>query len=114
MRKFGLIGFPLTHSFSKKYFTEKFETENITNCKYDLFSIADAREMIELIEREPFLCGLNVTIPHKLNVMSFLNEIDNAATAGYFFRCLNAPRGLARFQSKGRRFSTGKDSGKTK
>lgn len=79
MRKFGLIGFPLTHSFSKKYFTEKFETENITNCKYDLFSIADAREMIELIEREPFLCGLNVTIPHKLNVMAFLNEIDNAA-----------------------------------
>ena len=79
MRKFGLIGFPLTHSFSKKFFTEKFEKENISNCKYELHSIADAREMIDLIEREPSLCGLNVTIPHKLNVMPFLNEIDPAA-----------------------------------
>ncbi len=79
MRKFGLIGFPLTHSFSKKYFTEKFETEQISNCKYELYSIADAREMVDLIEREPSLCGLNVTIPHKLSVMPFLNEIDSAA-----------------------------------
>ncbi len=79
MRKFGLIGFPLTHSFSKKYFTEKFETEKIPNCKYDLFSIADIREMMDLIEREPYLHGLNVTIPHKLNVMPYLNEIDDAA-----------------------------------
>ena len=79
MRKFGLIGFPLTHSFSKKYFTEKFEKQQILDCKYDLYSIADAKEMIDLIEREPALCGLNVTIPHKLNVISFLNEIDSSA-----------------------------------
>lgn len=79
MRKFGLIGFPLTHSFSKKFFTEKFENEHIANCKYELHSIAEVREMMDLIEREPLLCGLNVTIPHKLNVMPFLNEIDNAA-----------------------------------
>lgn len=79
MRKFGLIGFPLTHSFSKKFFTEKFENENIADCKYELHSIAEIREMTDLIEREPSLCGLNVTIPHKLNVMPFLNEIDNAA-----------------------------------
>jgi shikimate dehydrogenase len=79
MRKFGLIGFPLTHSFSKKFFTAKFENENIADCKYELYSIAEIREMMDLIEREPSLCGLNVTIPHKLNVMPFLNEIDNAA-----------------------------------
>lgn len=79
MRKFGLIGFPLTHSFSKKYFTEKFETQQILGCKYDLYSIADAREMVDLIEREPTLCGLNVTIPHKLDVISFLDEIDSSA-----------------------------------
>ena len=79
MRKFGLIGFPLTHSFSKKYFTEKFEKEQITSCIYDLYSIADAKEMMDLVEREPSLCGLNVTIPHKLNVISLLNEIDHAA-----------------------------------
>ena len=75
MRKFGLIGFPLTHSFSKKYFTEKFEKEQITSCIYDLYSIADAKEMMDLVEREPSLCGLNVTIPHKLNVISLLNEM---------------------------------------
>lgn len=79
MRKFGLIGFPLTHSFSKKFFTEKFEKEHIANCTYELHSIAEAREVMDLIEREPSLCGLNVTIPHKLNIMPFLNEIDSAA-----------------------------------
>ena len=79
MRKFGLIGFPLTHSFSKKFFTEKFEKEHIANCTYELHSIAEAREVMDLIEREPSLCGLNVTIPHKLNIMPFLNEIDSSA-----------------------------------
>ena len=79
MRKFGLIGFPLTHSFSKKFFTEKFEKEHIANCTYELHSIAEAREVMDLIERDPSLCGLNVTIPHKLNIMPFLNEIDSAA-----------------------------------
>lgn len=79
MRKFGLIGFPLTHSFSKKFFTEKFENEKIENCKYELHSMADARGMMDLVEREPFLYGLNVTIPHKVNVLPYLNEIDHAA-----------------------------------
>ena len=73
-----LLGYPPI-MFSKKFFTEKFENENIADCKYELHSIAEIREMTDLIEREPSLCGLNVTIPHKLNVMPFLNEIDNAA-----------------------------------
>ena len=89
MRKFGLIGFPLTHSFSKKYFAEKFEKEQIANCKYELYSIADAREMMDLIEREPSLCGLNVTIPHKLSVISLLNEIDAAAQQVGAVNCIS-------------------------
>lgn len=79
MRTFGLIGYPLSHSFSKKFFTEKFENEKIEACKYELFPMADAREMMDLIDSNSSLCGLNVTIPHKLNVMPFLNELDGAA-----------------------------------
>lgn len=79
MRTFGLIGFPLTHSFSKRFFTEKFEDEGIENCKYQLFPIAQASELAELIEAQPSLNGLNVTIPHKLGVMPLLNDIDSAA-----------------------------------
>ena len=79
MRTFGLIGFPLSHSFSKKFFTDKFENENIADCQYNLFPIAHADEIKELIANNKSLCGLNVTIPHKVNVIPFLNEIDAAA-----------------------------------
>ena len=79
MRTFGLIGYPLSHSFSKKFFSEKFENEQIADCKYELFPIEKADEMMDLIRKNPSLCGLNVTIPHKLNVIPFLTEIDDAA-----------------------------------
>lgn len=92
MRTFGLIGYPLSHSFSKKFFTEKFETENIEGCKYELFPMADAREMMDLIEGNSSLCGLNVTIPHKLNVMPFLTELDNAAAEIGAVNCIAIDR----------------------
>jgi shikimate dehydrogenase len=79
MRLFGLIGFPLSHSFSKKFFTEKFEKEQIANCSYELFPIASADEVPALIAANPSLCGLNVTIPHKLNVIPHLTSMDDAA-----------------------------------
>ena len=79
MRTFGLIGFPLSHSFSNKFFTEKFEKEQISNCRYELFPIAHADEIKDLIVRNPMLRGLNVTIPHKVNILPFLNEIDDSA-----------------------------------
>jgi len=79
MKTFGLIGFPLSHSFSKKFFTEKFEEEGIVYCRYELFPIEKADELLGLIEANPSLCGLNVTIPHKLNVMPYLSSIDDAA-----------------------------------
>src|SRR6478672_11786129 len=79
MRTFGLIGYPLSHSFSKKYFTEKFITENIEDCRYELFAIEKAVDVLDVIEKNPSLCGLNVTIPHKLNIIPFLTETDEAA-----------------------------------
>jgi shikimate dehydrogenase len=79
MRTFGLIGFPLSHSFSKQFFTAKFEKEQILDCSYALFPMASADELPQLIADRPLLRGLNVTIPHKVNVIPYLSAIDDAA-----------------------------------
>lgn len=77
MRVFGLIGNPLGHSFSKKYFTEKFEKEGISGSRYELFPLASITELTALLATHPELAGLNVTIPYKKEVIPFLtsNEI---------------------------------------
>lgn len=79
MRTFGLIGFPLSHSFSKKFFTEKFEDEHIEDCKYELFPLEKIELLHELLRNQPSLCGINVTIPYKVEVLPFLTEIDEHA-----------------------------------
>ena len=79
MRNFGLIGFPLSASFSKQFFLDKFSKENINDCKYQLHPIPSANEVMDLIEADALLCGLNVTIPHKVAVMPYLTELDEAA-----------------------------------
>lgn len=75
MRKFGLIGYPLGHSFSQKYFTEKFRSEHISNCLYQNFPLKDIHELPGLLKDEQSLVGLNVTIPFKLDVIGFLDKI---------------------------------------
>ncbi len=77
MRAFGLIGYPLSHSFSQKYFTEKFRKENIEGCSYQNFSIADVNEISSVLSPEPALCGLNVTIPYKEQIVPFLDFKNN-------------------------------------
>lgn len=79
MRLFGIIGYPLGHSFSQQYFSEKFSKENLTDCRYLKFEIASLDMLPSLLEREPDLCGFNVTIPYKIKVIDYLNEIDSAA-----------------------------------
>src|SRR5688500_9280697 len=74
MRLYGLIGFPLQHSFSKKYFTEKFEKEGSKDCVYELFPIPSITELPQLIRDHPGLEGLNITIPHKKTVIAYLDE----------------------------------------
>jgi shikimate dehydrogenase len=81
MRKFGLIGYPLGHSFSKKYFTEKFTREGIDDAVYDIYPLENLELLPELIENTKGLEGLNVTIPYKTNVLRFLSETDSDATA---------------------------------
>ena len=74
MRQFGLIGYPLSHSFSQKFFTEKFLQENIINMKYDNFPIASIESFAGLWKENPNLEGLNVTIPYKKEVIPFLDH----------------------------------------
>jgi shikimate dehydrogenase len=75
MRQFGLIGYPLSHSFSKKYFAEKFEKEGLTDCSYDSYPISSINQLTDLIADHPFLKGLNVTIPYKEQVLTFLDVV---------------------------------------
>jgi shikimate dehydrogenase len=79
MRKYGLIGYPLGHSFSKTYFAAKFQKEHIRNCRYDNFPISDLGMLPQLLTDEPELCGLNVTIPYKSEIFRFLDFIDQEA-----------------------------------
>ena len=79
MKKFGLIGYPLSHSFSKKYFAEKFRQEGLTNYSYDLFELQSITELPSLLEKESNLLGLNVTIPYKEVVIPYLDSLDNSA-----------------------------------
>jgi shikimate dehydrogenase len=78
MKKYGLIGFPLTHSFSKRFFTEKFETEKIDST-YDNFEIDNISKFPDILKNNPELTGLNVTIPYKEQVIPFLNELNDSA-----------------------------------
>ncbi|MEQ8909728.1 MAG: shikimate dehydrogenase [Vicingaceae bacterium] len=79
MRVYGLIGNPLSHSFSKKYFTDKFIKDAIQDSTYQLFELDQIDELINLIKVESNLKGLNVTIPFKQSVIPLLDEIDHTA-----------------------------------
>lgn len=79
MRTYGLIGFPLTHSFSQKYFSQKFERDKIADSEFKNFPLEDISKLPSLIKENPTLRGLSITIPHKQRVIEFLDEIDPAA-----------------------------------
>ncbi len=80
LKVFGLLGFPLGHSFSKKYFTEKFEKLGISEANiYELFELSDIQQFPEFLKNQANIGGLNVTIPHKQVVMQFLDGLDVSA-----------------------------------
>ena len=76
MHRFGLIGFPLTHSFSQRYFTEKFRREGLIGYRYDVFPLSVLGALPALLAQHPDLRGLNVTIPHKQEVMRWLDRCE--------------------------------------
>jgi shikimate dehydrogenase len=93
LKQYGLIGYPLTHSFSQKYFREKFEREKIEGCEYFNFPLESMEQFPALLEQYPNLCGLNVTIPYKEKVMMYLHELDITAKETGAVNCIKIEQG---------------------
>lgn len=79
MQRFGLIGFPLAHSFSPAYFKDKFQREGLTDYSYEAFPLSSIEQFPEFVAQHPDLSGFNVTIPYKEAIIPYLDEIDEAA-----------------------------------
>ena len=97
MRKFGLIGYPLSHSFSKSFFQKKFSDEGLEDADYDLFPFQDLSLLESWLTDNTNLRGFNVTIPHKINIISFLDYLDDTAAAIGAVNCVDI-----RYTEKGR------------
>lgn len=95
-RLFGLIGYPLSHSFSRRYFTEKFQRESIDHCRYEQFSIERITLFPNLLADHPALCGLNVTIPYKEQVLPYLDEQDELVRRIGACNCIRIEGGKTR------------------
>lgn len=79
MRQFGIIGYPLSHSFSPGYFNAKFEREGLNDCQYKAYPLTSIELLPKLIQENPNLEGLNVTIPYKSEVIPYLDELSTEA-----------------------------------
>lgn len=93
MKLYGIIGYPLGHSFSKKYFTEKFQTEGIENTSYEVFPLQAIEELKTLLQQNPTLCGINVTIPHKQSVLAFLDDKTHLPESLHACNCIKIQHG---------------------
>ncbi len=78
-KTYGLIGYPLGHSFSPSFFTKKFEEESISNSVYKAFPLESIKDFTELLKQEKNLSGLNVTIPYKESIIPYLDELSDIA-----------------------------------
>lgn len=101
MKQYGLIGFPLTHSFSEKYFAEKFRKEKINDVEYMNFPLQSIGEIMSLVIDNPEICGLNVTIPYKEQVIPFLNDIHPEANEAGAVNTIKIFRGKSKISLKG-------------
>jgi shikimate dehydrogenase len=93
MRRYGLIGYPLSHSFSQRYFTEKFEREGITGCGYTNYALAAIEELPGVLA-DPELLGLNVTIPYKQQVIRYLDVLSPVVEAIGACNCIAIEGGV--------------------
>ncbi|HRH33714.1 MAG TPA: shikimate dehydrogenase [Catalimonadaceae bacterium] len=81
MRLFGLIGNPLSHSYSQRYFLSKFESERILDARYELFPLERLDLLPGFLSSHPDLKGFNVTIPYKESIIPYLSEVDPMVTS---------------------------------
>ncbi|SKB63664.1 shikimate dehydrogenase [Parapedobacter luteus] len=92
MKKFGLIGFPLSHSFSKKYYDAKIAREQLAGVGYELYPISSIEAFPRLLRDEPMLMGINVTIPYKIAVMDYVDRLSAEAEAIAAVNCIRIER----------------------
>lgn len=88
MKTYGLIGFPLSHSFSETYFANKFRQEKINDCIYRNFPIPEIVDLLALVSANPDLKGLNVTIPYKEKVLPFLTSTNDVVKSVGACNCI--------------------------
>ena len=93
MNRYGLIGYPLSHSFSESYFAKKFQEEGITDCMYQNFPIQDINDINNLLATFPDLKGFNVTIPYKERILPFLYTTNDVVAAIGACNCVKIDKG---------------------
>jgi shikimate dehydrogenase len=93
IRLFGLIGYPLSHSFSKKYFDQKFLTEGLTDCQFENFPIPSILDLPLIVKENPALQGMAVTIPYKRAVFPYLENSDQIAASLNACNCIRIRNG---------------------
>ena len=91
--QYGLIGYPLGHSFSKQYFEEKFVKENLHHCIFNLFPLVNVNEFDQIIDTYQYLKGMAVTIPHKQNIIPLLHTISEEAKTIGAVNCIKIKNG---------------------
>lgn len=94
MREYGLIGYPLSHSFSQKYFTEKFEKEGINDAVFHAFSIPAIDDFKGVLQQHPNLKGFAITIPYKRAVLPFLHHVTDAVRQMDACNCVKIEGGI--------------------
>jgi shikimate dehydrogenase len=93
MRRYGLIGYPLSHSFSKKYFSEKFERENITDAVFENFSIPQIEDVEKIFSTDHSLKGVAVTIPYKKAILPYLDALSDVVQQMNACNCIKIEAG---------------------
>lgn len=93
MRRFGLLGYPLSHSFSQQYFTDKFAALGLTDHVYENFSLPSIEEFAHVLETKTDLCGFNITIPYKKQVLAFLDDAAEVVKAIGACNCVQIKNG---------------------
>jgi len=101
MRLFGLIGFPLSHSFSAIYFEKKFAREHISDTHFRLFPIEEISKVLSLIHHQTDLQGFSVTIPYKTAILPFINFLDTEAEAVGAVNCVKIVRNISEVELTG-------------
>src|ERR1700740_768106 len=93
MRTYGLIGYPLTHSFSQQYFIEKFSREQITDAEFKNFEFPDIAAIGDLLASEPNLRGFAITIPHKKAILPYLSTASREVKQIGACNCVRVEKG---------------------